>query len=66
MYSFSGLVVQYGPVFEVELAFAAHDVYLALFEAWHPDKDTLYFVGHDGFDQDGVVQEACVYGGFSA
>ena len=50
----------------MDLAFAAYDIYLALFETWHPDKDTLYFVGHDSFDLDGVVQEACVDGGLSA
>ena len=56
----SGFVVQYGSIFEVDLAFAAEYVYFALFEAWHPDKDTLNFIGHDGSNLDGVVQETCV------
>ena len=56
----SGFVVQYGSVFEVDLALATDDVYFALFKAWHPDKDTLNFISHDGSDLDGVVQETCV------
>ena len=50
----------------MDLTFAAYDIYLALFETWHPDKDTLNFISHNGSDLDGVVQEACVDQGLTA